>query len=198
MKAEAVCRVLWGCGIMGELILTNYQIIWTPNIHTRNECEVFVHFGCVQRIEKGKAKNLPGVAYLLKIHTKDYRKIKLGSFFFPHLFLFLSLNFFSKGVTTVSQANNPKANLYDTIFQMAFPHSITQVFAFIYHTAAKKMTSEQNGWKLYDMQAEYKRMGIPSSEWRITEMNKSFKFRSEKQNKDKKKSLLFFFSHSET
>ncbi|XP_024121938.1 myotubularin-related protein 2 [Oryzias melastigma] len=60
-----------------------------------------------------------------------------------------------------------KKSIFDVMPKFAFPVSNgLQLFAFHYD-----QPFPENGWKVYDALAEYKRQGIPNESWRITKVN---------------------------
>uniref|UniRef100_A0A8C7ZFM4 phosphatidylinositol-3,5-bisphosphate 3-phosphatase n=1 Tax=Oryzias sinensis TaxID=183150 RepID=A0A8C7ZFM4_9TELE len=60
-----------------------------------------------------------------------------------------------------------KKSIFEVMTKFAFPVSNgLQLFAFHY-----QQVFPENGWKVYDALAEYKRQGIPNESWRITKVN---------------------------
>lgn len=65
-------------------------------------------------------------------------------------------------------------DLYQTIKKVAFPGAVHDCFAF----SSQEMVATQNGWKLYDVEEEFKRMGAldADSEWTLSKINEDFQF----------------------
>uniref|UniRef100_A0A4W5NS26 Phosphatidylinositol-3,5-bisphosphate 3-phosphatase MTMR2 n=1 Tax=Hucho hucho TaxID=62062 RepID=A0A4W5NS26_9TELE len=58
-------------------------------------------------------------------------------------------------------------SIFEILMKFAFPVSNgLTIFAFEYG-----QVYPENGWKVYDAQAEYKRQGLPNESWRITKVN---------------------------
>uniref|UniRef100_A0A673HTZ4 Phosphatidylinositol-3,5-bisphosphate 3-phosphatase MTMR2 n=1 Tax=Sinocyclocheilus rhinocerous TaxID=307959 RepID=A0A673HTZ4_9TELE len=60
-----------------------------------------------------------------------------------------------------------KKSVFEVLIKFAFPVSNNMsLFAFEY-----KQVFPENGWKVYDPLAEYKRQGLPNESWRISKVN---------------------------
>uniref|UniRef100_A0A671KIJ1 Phosphatidylinositol-3,5-bisphosphate 3-phosphatase MTMR2 n=1 Tax=Sinocyclocheilus anshuiensis TaxID=1608454 RepID=A0A671KIJ1_9TELE len=60
-----------------------------------------------------------------------------------------------------------KKSVFEVLMKFAFPVSNNMsLFAFEY-----KQVFPENGWKVYDPLAEYKRQGLPNESWRISKVN---------------------------
>lgn len=65
-------------------------------------------------------------------------------------------------------------NVFIYLIKYAFPLKSNQSFFAFTHNTSEEI---DEGWKVYNPQEEYKRMGIPDSKkWRITSINKDYKF----------------------
>uniref|UniRef100_A0A8C1MQF1 Phosphatidylinositol-3,5-bisphosphate 3-phosphatase MTMR2 n=1 Tax=Cyprinus carpio TaxID=7962 RepID=A0A8C1MQF1_CYPCA len=63
--------------------------------------------------------------------------------------------------------NSLKKSVFEVLMKFAFPVSNNMsLFAFEY-----KQVFPENGWKVYDPLAEYKRQGLPNESWRISKVN---------------------------
>ncbi|KAL4604755.1 myotubularin-related protein 1 isoform X1 [Arapaima gigas] len=63
-----------------------------------------------------------------------------------------------------------KLEIFETLTKHAFPLSNNlPLFAFLY-----KETFPEDGWKVYDPVAEYKRQGLPNESWTISKINSNF------------------------
>ncbi|KAG2456653.1 MTMR2 protein, partial [Polypterus senegalus] len=106
-----------------------------------------VPLGVISRIEKaGGALSRGDVSYVLV--CKDIRNLK-----FAH-----------------KQDTQGRTSVFETVMRLAFPvsHNL-QVFAYEYG-----QIYPENGWKVYDPSAEYKRMGLPNESWRMTRINEHY------------------------
>lgn len=133
--------------IRGTLYVTNYKLYF-------KSCEprftLDVPLGVISRIEKigyhsSKAEN----AYGLEVVCKDLRSLK-----FAH-----------------KQENHSRRDIFSKMTQYSFPLSNNlELFAFDY-----KEDFPENGWAVYDAEAELKRQGLPTESWRICTRNTGFK-----------------------
>ncbi|KAG7282698.1 hypothetical protein CRUP_017624 [Coryphaenoides rupestris] len=100
--------------------------------------------GVVSRVEKiGGASSRGDVSYGLV--CKDMRNLR-----FAH-----------------KQEDTLKKSVFEVLMKFAFPVSNgLPIFAFEYG-----QVFPENGWKVYDALAEYKRQGIPNESWRVTKAN---------------------------
>uniref|UniRef100_A0A6Q2Z0A7 phosphatidylinositol-3,5-bisphosphate 3-phosphatase n=1 Tax=Esox lucius TaxID=8010 RepID=A0A6Q2Z0A7_ESOLU len=130
--------------LRGTLTVTNYRLFFKC---TDRE-PVFVldlPLGVVSRVEKiGGASSRGEVSYGLV--CKDIRNLR-----FAHKQMEDSL----------------RKSIFEVLMKFAFPVSNgLPIFAFEYG-----QVYPENGWKVYDAQAEYKRQGLPNESWRITKVN---------------------------
>eukprot|EP00002_Diphylleia_rotans_P010498 TRINITY_DN2096_c3_g1_i3.p1 TRINITY_DN2096_c3_g1~~TRINITY_DN2096_c3_g1_i3.p1 ORF type:complete len:660 (+),score=97.75 TRINITY_DN2096_c3_g1_i3:187-2166(+) len=90
--------------------------------------------------------------YALEVTCKDFRVLR---------FLF----------TSDSQT---RRDAFQTLQKFAFPTSRNRdLFAFMY---TPTMVFSLDGWKLFDPVIEFKRMGVPCNQWRISYANVGYKF----------------------
>lgn len=57
--------------------------------------------------------------------------------------------------------------------QYVFPKRDEYLFAF-YYKPSQPIPPELDGWKLYNVQEEYLRMGLPNKDFRITRINEQY------------------------
>ena len=51
----------------------------------------------------------------------------------------------------------------------------SELYAFQYHPTSSSVVRQSSGWMLYDAAAEFKRMGVPVSLWKETNLNSGYK-----------------------
>uniref|UniRef100_A0A8C8K134 phosphatidylinositol-3,5-bisphosphate 3-phosphatase n=1 Tax=Oncorhynchus tshawytscha TaxID=74940 RepID=A0A8C8K134_ONCTS len=130
--------------LRGTLTVTNYRLFF--RCMDREPAFVLdLPLGVVSRVEKiGGASSRGEVSYGLV--CKDIRNLR-----FAHKQMEDSL----------------RKSIFEILMKFAFPVSNgLPIFAFEYG-----QVYPENGWKVYDAQAEYKRQGIPNESWRITKVN---------------------------
>eukprot|EP01105_Mastigella_eilhardi_P003332 TRINITY_DN1428_c0_g1_i3.p1 TRINITY_DN1428_c0_g1~~TRINITY_DN1428_c0_g1_i3.p1 ORF type:complete len:1095 (-),score=216.73 TRINITY_DN1428_c0_g1_i3:804-3977(-) len=74
------------------------------------------------------------------------------------------------------------ANKFEELLErLVFPGTATGLFAFSYGTSVMPTTphpkgagDSNNGWQIYDAVTEYKRLGIPNTYWRISDINYTY------------------------
>ncbi|XP_041741745.1 myotubularin-related protein 2-like [Coregonus clupeaformis] len=130
--------------LRGTLTVTNYRLFFK----CMDREPVFVldlPLGVVSWVEKIGGASSPGeVSYGLV--CKDIRNLR-----FAHKQMEESL----------------RKSIFEILMKFAFPVSNGMpIFAFEYG-----QVYPENGWKVYDAQAEYKRQGLPNESWRITKVN---------------------------
>uniref|UniRef100_A0A8C2IT19 Myotubularin n=1 Tax=Cyprinus carpio TaxID=7962 RepID=A0A8C2IT19_CYPCA len=70
----------------------------------------------------------------------------------------------------LKQEGHSRRDIFEIIFKYAFPLSHgMQLFAFL-----SQEKYEENGWNVYEAMEEYRRQGVPNSEWRVTFINKNY------------------------
>ncbi|XP_016121008.1 myotubularin-like, partial [Sinocyclocheilus grahami] len=70
----------------------------------------------------------------------------------------------------LKQEGHSRRDIFEIIFKYAFPLSHgMQLFAFL-----SQEKYEENGWNMYEAMEEYRRQGVPNSEWRVTFINKNY------------------------
>uniref|UniRef100_A0A8C8GZ65 Phosphatidylinositol-3,5-bisphosphate 3-phosphatase MTMR2 n=1 Tax=Oncorhynchus tshawytscha TaxID=74940 RepID=A0A8C8GZ65_ONCTS len=130
--------------LRGTLTVTNYRLFF--KCMDREPAFVLdLPLGVVSRVEKiGGASSRGEVSYGLA--CKDIRNLR-----FAHKQMEDSL----------------RKSIFEILMKCAFPVSNgLTIFAFEYG-----QVYPENGWKVYDAQAEYKRQGLPNESWRITKVN---------------------------
>ncbi|XP_043095713.1 myotubularin-related protein 2 isoform X1 [Puntigrus tetrazona] len=130
--------------VRGSLTVTNYRLFF----RSTDREPVFgldLPLGVVSRVEKiGTATSRGDVSYGLV--CKDMRNLR-----FVHK----------------EPEDSLKKSVFEVLMKFAFPVSNNMsLFAFEY-----KQVFPENGWKVYDPLAEYKRQGLPNESWRISKVN---------------------------
>uniref|UniRef100_A0A3B3ZF33 Phosphatidylinositol-3,5-bisphosphate 3-phosphatase MTMR2 n=1 Tax=Periophthalmus magnuspinnatus TaxID=409849 RepID=A0A3B3ZF33_9GOBI len=130
--------------IRGTVIVTNYRLFF-KYIFQEPAFVLDLPLGVVSRVEKiGNASTRGDISY--GIVCKDMRNLR-----FAHKQLDDTL----------------RKSVFEVLMKFAFPVSNgLQIFALQY-----RQVFPENGWKVYDALAEYKRQGIPNESWRITKVN---------------------------
>ena len=57
-----------------------------------------------------------------------------------------------------------------------FLANIEDLYSFRYNTGSEDLPRE-TGWSLFDLQAEFVRMGVPNESWTMTSLNKDYDVR---------------------
>ncbi|CAL9685707.1 unnamed protein product [Knipowitschia caucasica] len=130
--------------IRGSVIITNYRLFF--KCMDREPAFVLdIPLGVVSRVEKiGNASIRGDVSY--GIVCKDMRNLR-----FAHKQIDDTL----------------RKSIFEGLTKFAFPVSNgLQIFALHYG-----QVFPENGWKVYDAVAEYKRQSIPNESWRVTKVN---------------------------
>ena len=139
--------------IAGNLLLTNYRLIFKPEAPESPVLEVpvtcirkivFTTSGnnATKKILKKKLNEVDGIV----VKTADFRK--------------LVFEMSKKDKEDLSRAT-----------EIYCPASLNSLFAFFYGRECRDYKDFEDGWKLYDPRAEYQRLGIPCDKWRISEAN---------------------------
>ncbi|KAF4073484.1 hypothetical protein AMELA_G00259180 [Ameiurus melas] len=145
IEAEDVTYICPFVGaVRGTLTVTNYRLFF----RSVNREPLFVldlPLGVISRVEKiGGASSRGDVSYGLV--CKDMRNLR-----FVHK----------------QPDDSLKKSVFDVMNKFAFPLSNNlSLFAFEYN-----QVFPENGWKVYDALAEYKRQGLPNESWRISKVN---------------------------
>ncbi|XP_046694621.1 myotubularin-related protein 2 isoform X4 [Silurus meridionalis] len=130
--------------VRGTLTITNYRLFFRSV--TREPVFVLdLPLGVISKVEKiGGASNRGDVSYGLI--CKDMRNLR-----FVHK----------------QPDDSLKKSVFDVMSKFAFPLSNNlSLFAFEYN-----QVFPENGWKVFDALAEYKRQGLPNESWRISKVN---------------------------
>ncbi|XP_030637604.1 phosphatidylinositol-3,5-bisphosphate 3-phosphatase MTMR2 isoform X2 [Chanos chanos] len=130
--------------LRGSLTVTNYRLFF----RCIDRDPVFVldlPLGVISRVEKiGGASSRGDVSYGLV--CKDIRNLR-----FVHK----------------QPEDTLKKSVFEVLMKFAFPVSNNlPLFAFEY-----SQEFPENGWKVYDALAEYRRQGLPNESWRISKVN---------------------------
>uniref|UniRef100_A0A8C2JUQ8 Phosphatidylinositol-3,5-bisphosphate 3-phosphatase MTMR2 n=1 Tax=Cyprinus carpio TaxID=7962 RepID=A0A8C2JUQ8_CYPCA len=130
--------------VRGSLTVTNYRLFF----RCTDREPVFgldLPLGGLSRVEKiGAASSRGDVSY--GVVCKDMRNLR-----FVHK----------------EPEDSLKKSVFEVLMKFAFPVSNNMsLFAFEY-----KQVFPENGWKVYDPLAEYKRQGLPNESWRISKVN---------------------------
>uniref|UniRef100_A0A3Q2NQT6 Phosphatidylinositol-3,5-bisphosphate 3-phosphatase MTMR2 n=1 Tax=Fundulus heteroclitus TaxID=8078 RepID=A0A3Q2NQT6_FUNHE len=133
--------------LRGTVMVTNYRLFF-KSMDREPAFMLDMPLGVVSRVEKiGNASTRGDVSY--GVVCKDMRNLR-----FAHKQLEETI----------------KKSIFEVLMKFAFPVSNgLQIFAFEYG-----QVFPENGWKVYDPIAEYKRQGIPNESWRITKVNDHF------------------------
>ncbi|KAG1958509.1 myotubularin-related protein [Pimephales promelas] len=128
----------------GSLTVTNYRLFF----RCTDREPVFgldLPLGVLSRVEKiGAATSRGDASYVLV--CKDLRNLR-----FVHK----------------EPEDSLKKSVFEVLMKFAFPVSNNMsLFAFEY-----KQVFPENGWRVYDPLAEYKRQGLPNESWRISKVN---------------------------
>lgn len=145
---DAAKDVTYFCPFMGAqrgtVIVTNYRLFF-KSMDREPAFVLDLPLGVVSRVEKiGNASTRGDVSY--GIVCKDMRNLR-----FAHK----------------QMDDTLRKSIFEVMMKFAFPVSNgLQIFALQYG-----QVFPENGWKVFDALAEYKRQGIPNESWRITKVN---------------------------
>lgn len=145
----------------GTLVMTNYQVFFQPYKNCRLDpgvglSHVSVPLGTIARVEKdkmrGTAQVMSGneVTMCITLYCKDLRVIRYGF-----------------------DASDTCKNAYNVLQQYVFPSKIDYMFAF-YYKLSEPVPDNLDGWKLFDPEREFKRMGLPNDIYHLSEINKNY------------------------
>ncbi|XP_031573534.1 myotubularin-related protein 2-like [Actinia tenebrosa] len=133
--------------VRGSLFVTNYKLFFKAD----DDPPFFVEVPLcsIFRIEKiGGTTSRGENAYGLEISCKDMRNLR-----FAH-----------------KQENHSRRLVYDKLTNYAFPTSSGKpFFAF-----SLKEEYEVNGWEVFDVEAEFERLGLPTDCWHVTKINEKY------------------------
>lgn len=133
----------------GTLSVTNYKLYFCSQ--DREPILILdVPLGICSRVEKiGGSTSKGENSYGIDILCKDFRNLR-----FAH-----------------KQENHSRREIFEKIQQYAFPiTNKMNIFAYEF----KGTYDGENGWKVYDPIAEYKRQKVPNDNWRITHVNENY------------------------
>ncbi|XP_076117049.1 phosphatidylinositol-3,5-bisphosphate 3-phosphatase MTMR2-like [Mytilus galloprovincialis] len=134
--------------IKGALTVTNYKLYFKSS--ERESLFILdVPLGVISKIEKiGGATSRGENSYGIDLICKDIRNLR-----FAH-----------------KQENHSRRQVFEKIQQFAFPITNKQpLFAFEF-----KEDYGDDGWKVYDPIAEYKRQGLTNDSWKINRINEKY------------------------
>ncbi|XP_075912714.1 phosphatidylinositol-3,5-bisphosphate 3-phosphatase MTMR2-like isoform X2 [Petromyzon marinus] len=134
----------------GTLSITNYKLYFKSS-EREPPLVLDVPLGVVSRVDKvTNTTSRAETAYRLELTCKDIRTLR-----FAH--------------KVDAQA---ECSLHTALTRYAFPLSNSlPLFAFEH-----KEVYPENGWRVYDPIAEYRRLGLPNESWRISRVNESYEF----------------------
>ncbi|KAF9969707.1 hypothetical protein BGZ73_007810 [Actinomortierella ambigua] len=111
--------------------------------------EIWISYPTIHTVEKG----VPTAYGAWPLHIRC------------HNFVFVCFNFKTeKSVTDV----------FESIQKRTCIGSVDQLYAFVFKPHPAYTTSD--GWSIYNPEAEYKRMGVDGTQWRISDINQSYSF----------------------
>lgn len=130
--------------LRGTLTVTNYRLLFR-GINREPGVVLDLPLGVISRVERiGGASSRGDVSYVLV--CKDIRNLR-----FVHK----------------QPDDSLKKSVFELLTKFAFPASNNlSLFAFEYN-----QVFPENGWKVYDVLAEYRRQGLPNESWRISKVN---------------------------
>ncbi|KAK1885118.1 Myotubularin-related protein 6 [Dissostichus eleginoides] len=65
-------------------------------------------------------------------------------------------------------------DIYSSLLRLLRPVSYEELYAFSYNPKQNDQQREE-GWQLIDLGAEFERMGVPSDQWQLTNVNRDYK-----------------------
>uniref|UniRef100_A0A8C2PU65 Myotubularin n=1 Tax=Cyprinus carpio TaxID=7962 RepID=A0A8C2PU65_CYPCA len=138
----------FNAAVKGKVFITNYRLYF-KNTDSEMPVTLDVPLGVISRVEKmGGASSRGENSYGLEITCKDMRNLRFA----------------------LKQEGHSRRDIFEIIFKYAFPLSHgMQLFAFL-----SQEKYEENGWNVYEAMEEYRRQGVPNSEWRVTFINKNY------------------------
>ena len=138
--------------VRGKVYVTTFKLGFIPK-----QGEKFIKFevplGLVNKVDKIGGQSSRGEnAYGLEIVCKDLRTIR-----FAH-----------------KQENHSRRGVYEALMAHAFPvTSSSKFFAFSFGGLSTR-DDVPSGWKVYNPEGDFGRMGIPNKHWRVTDLNKDY------------------------
>ncbi|TRY92950.1 hypothetical protein DNTS_016093 [Danionella cerebrum] len=138
----------FNAAVKGKVFITNYRLYF-KNTDSETPITLNVPLGVISRVEKmGGASSRGENSYGLEITCKDMRNLRFA----------------------LKQEGHSRRDIFDLLFKYAFPLSNgMQLFAFL-----SQEKYEENGWNVYEALEEYRRQGLPNSEWRVTFINRNY------------------------
>ena len=114
-----------------------------------------VSLGLIFKIEKIDLNDAIGMEF----SCKDVRSFRI--FFSP--------------IDNIITAKQNRDRAFQSIFDLAYPKSFHNFISFN-DSIVNSITQSDYGWNLYSLEKEYKRMDIPSSQWRISDININYEY----------------------
>ena len=140
----------YSSAIPGVLTVTNYKLHFRSNTDSL-PFVLEVPLGVVSKIEKvGKVSTKGENSYGIEVVCKDIRNLR-----FAH-----------------KTANHSRRLIIEKLADFAFPlaHG-NKLFAYEFQDKYA-----ENGWEIYDAEAELQRQGVPNDSWRLTDINLEYQF----------------------
>ncbi|KAG0245551.1 protein-tyrosine phosphatase-like protein [Mortierella sp. GBAus27b] len=134
-----------------ESFIGNLHLTAFHLIFNHPKLEIWISYPTVHTVEKG----LPTLSDTWPLHIRCYD------------FVFFTLNF---------QNEKDATDVYEIMQKLTCVNSVEQLHAFSYIPTPAFKTDD--GWKIFDPAAEYKRMGVGSKDhqWRFSDINQSYSF----------------------
>jgi myotubularin-related protein 1/2 len=132
----------------GRLFITNYQCLFVEDEIPHHFTSVHLH--AIHRVKKTSKSKAPDGTGGVDIVCKDFRRV------------------------TLRLPNTPRGSrkaVVEELTKYAFP-PLSRLFAY----SLEEDLGETNGWKLYDAEQEYARLGLDRDNWRLTTINDGHKF----------------------
>ncbi|KFD57679.1 hypothetical protein M513_01349 [Trichuris suis] len=137
--------------IVGRMTVTNYRLLFESS---EEKCTLDIPLGTINRLDKMGYSNMSRGedSYGFEMFCKDFRTFRFSS----------------------RQENHARRPLFECLQRLAFP--LSHKLPFFAFQSKEKFNS--NGWLVYDPIKEYNRMGIPNTNWRISQVNRRYSMAS--------------------
>ncbi|XP_014670869.1 PREDICTED: myotubularin-related protein 6-like [Priapulus caudatus] len=129
---------------IGTLYITTTHLIFVDTDRKRETWVLLMHIGSVDRL------SLTTVGSPLQIRCKTFHC-----------------------VTFVIPRERDCQDVYTALLRLSRPLNIEELYAFHYRPSTDDLYKSA-GWAIYDMQAEYSRMGVPNDNWCLSGINKEY------------------------
>nr|XP_023012952.1 myotubularin-related protein 8 [Leptinotarsa decemlineata] len=107
--------------------------------------------------------------WILHMHIAHLEKLPLSTTGSP--LLIRTKTFLS--VTFVVPKERDCHDVFVSLRQLSQPLNVEELYCFSYTPPVEEI-QRSAGWKFYDLQAEYQRMGVPNEQWCLTHLNKDY------------------------